>query len=221
MSVAAVALKKPDERAALRSAVADAQEARAAVVKAQNAIERAEQLVAENQTKLASATKAVADAQSEDATRLASVLAAGGTSLTARAARQARTDEAEAVDDVEAARSALASLREALVETERDAAAAGRAVDDALRGLMEPIVRALIAEARAHRDSFLRAQVAMTVVAGLRDAWDPLRKEASFVGLASDADGRVMDASRQKWEAALKALRKNADAPLPNDTPPT
>jgi hypothetical protein len=217
MSVAA--LKKIDERAALRSAIADCASEKSAVDRQREAIGRAERLVAENQAKLARAAKAVADAQSEDAKRLASVLAAGGTSLTARAARQARTDEAEAADDVAAARSALASLREDLVEAERDVAVASRAVDAAAAAVLEPTVHRLIEQARAHHARYLQVQAALAEVsgtAGLWTSWDEIRKQADHVSAYNvEADARVGNVSRAEWRAAIAALRLDADAELP------
>lgn len=208
-----------DERAVLRDAVAAAAEARDAVTRAENVIERAERLVAENQTKLANATKAVADAQSEDARRLASVLAAGGTSPTARATRQARTDEAEAADDVAAARSALASLREDhLVDAER-VAVASRAVDAAVAAALKPTALVLLKEARACHLQFLRMCEALSVMSRSFNPWNDggdLVKQIGRAGSPSEDDVRASVATRHEWQAAIEAMKTNADAKLPD-----
>jgi hypothetical protein len=217
MSVTPLKKEKTDDRAELRRAVADCVAARAAVDKHREAIERAREHVTEAAGNAAAADTALNAAQRDHAQRIATAIADGSSPTATGLIRAARAHERDAEDELAAAKDALARLEADLADLEVDAAAGGRAVDDALRDALEPMLRALIEATRAHHASYLRAQVAMTVVAGLRDPWDPLRKEAGFIGLGSAADGRTMDASRREWESALAALRLDADAPLPTD----
>jgi hypothetical protein len=182
MTVTALKKEKADERAELRRAVADAQEARAAVDRQRVSIERARQHVIEAEANVAAASAAVNAARANHVNDIASTIADGGLPTSMGLVRTARSNKLDAQDELAALKQALLKLEADLVLLQADAAAASKTVDRVLRVLLEPIVRALMAEARAHRDSFLRAQVAMVEVAGLFDAWHPLRKESSFVG---------------------------------------
>jgi hypothetical protein len=187
-----------DERAALRQAVLAAAHAKAAVAAHCAAIERARELVAEAQTKLAAAR------------------AGGGSPSSAGVIRAARTAERDCEDDIEAAKSALLLLETGLADLESDAAVAGKAVEKVLAVTMEPVVCRLIEEARVQHAQFVMTQAALSALGSLWDSWDPVSKQINRVGVFNDADARLSVASRQKWEAALNAMRENADAPLPD-----
>jgi hypothetical protein len=171
--------------------------------------------VAEAVANHTAAVAALSTAQQDHAAHVASAITGGSSPTATGLIRAARAHERDAEDELAAAKNALSSLEGDLVLAEADAAVAGKAVDRALAETLEPTLRRLMDEARAHRDSYLRAQVAMVQVAGLFDPWHPLSKESSFVGLGSNADTHLMDESRAKWEDALKTLRENADAELP------
>jgi hypothetical protein len=213
------AIKKGvDERAdpQLRRAILDADAARQQVLATEAAVERARQLVREAQAKVAAAGAEVSAARESHAQNIADSLVADAAPAGTGLIRIAQDHERDATDDLAAARDALVRLESDLVLMTADEAVARKTVERVLGDVLEPTLRRLIAQARAHRDSFLRAQVAMVEVAGLFDAWHPLRKEASFVGLGSDADARLMEVSAAKWRSALAALRESADAPVPD-----
>jgi chromosome segregation ATPase len=215
MSVTAPAPKKSDERAALRSAVADLAKAKAAVIEHRAAIERAEEMVAMSKARHAAATAAVATAREQDAKALAAAISTGGSS-SARAARQARAAETEAGDDVEMARNALAQLTTDLAEVETDMQVASKAVDRVLAETLRPVALRLLEEVRGHRARFLMAQAALCTLGRLWNSWDDLVKEIGRTAGSSDADAQMSIASEREWEAALKAMRENADAALPD-----
>jgi hypothetical protein len=214
-TVTALVSKKDDERSALRQAVSAAAKARAAVAAHQSAIDRARGLVQEAQAQVAAAGVAVNAARESHAQSIADAIIGGSSPTSTSLVRIAQGHAADAAGDRDAARDALTRLEADHALIAADEVAARKAVDRVLVNLLEPTLRRLIAEANAHRDSFLRAQVALVEVAGLFDAWHPLSKEASLVGLASDGDARVMEVSAASWRSALAALRENPDAKLP------
>ena len=224
MSVTPLAARKnsdPPERAALREPIAVAAAARKKVSATEAAIERAEGLVQTNRVRLEAATKAVATAQAEDAKQLAAAIAVGGSSP-ARATRQARAAEIEAGDDVENARRALATLRVDLEDIEREAARADKAVDSALAERLKPTALLLIEKARDHHARFVATSEALSAITRLFTAWDggEITKQANRVAAFTDEDARMAAGVRQQWQAAIEALKVDADAELPNDTPP-
>jgi hypothetical protein len=208
--------KAADPRAELRRAILDAAAARQQVTATEGAIERARELVQEAQARVTAAGVAVSAARESHAQRVADAIAAGGAPTSTSLIRIAQDHERDATDDLAAAKDALVRLEANQVLLTADEAVARKTVERELTTVLEPTLRALIEEARAHRDSYLRAQVAMVEVAGLFDAWHPLRKESSFVGLASNADAHLMEASAAKWRSALAALRLDADFDLPS-----
>jgi hypothetical protein len=209
------ALKKVDERAELRRAVADAQQARAAVAVQHAAIERGKQLVQEAEANLAAARTNVATAREGHAQHIAKTIAGGGSPTSTGLIRAARATERDAEDDVEATKSALLKLEADLVLVETDAAVAAKSITRALTSTLEPLARRLIEEARAAHAHYLELQAAAVEVAGLWDSWHELRTEAGRVGLMSDADSRVSNASAAKWKSAIEAMRTDPDASLP------
>jgi hypothetical protein len=219
MATAAVALRKderPDERAELRRAIAAAQKARAAVDKQHDAIERAKELVAEAVGALAAASTAVSTARQDHAQHIASVITGGGSPTSTGLIRAACAHERDAQDDLAASKDALSSLEADLADLESDVTVAGRTVGKALAEAMRRVTGSLIAEVRERHLSFLRARAALSAVASLFDPWSEIAKEAGLAGLYGDALGQRANETGAKWQAALKALRENADAELPS-----
>jgi hypothetical protein len=217
MSVASLARKdeRPDERAELRRAIAAAQKARAAVDKHHDAVERAEGVVAEAVGTLAAASAAVNTARQDHAQHIATAITGGSSPTSTGLIRAARAHERDAEDDHVAAKEALRSLQADLADLESDAAVAGRAVDAALATMMLPVAHRLLEEVRTHHVRWLAAQAAVTALGGLWDSWTEIHKRIDSTSSRSDADARFSIAARAEWETALKALRENADAPLP------
>jgi small-conductance mechanosensitive channel len=94
--------------------------------------------------------------------QLAAAISTGGSS-SARAARQARAAEVEAADDVETARSALASLKADLEDVEAEAEAASKAVNVAVAAALT-LAREMLEEAKHFRAEFLARQYALDVM---------------------------------------------------------
>jgi hypothetical protein len=212
MSVTALARKNPDpERVALREAIAVAAKARQAVSATEAAIERAKGLVQTNKAKFEAATAAIVTARDEDARQLAVAISAGGASA-ARAVKKARVDADEAADDLETAKIAVATLKVDLEDVQVEATRAGKAVAAAAAAVLAPIATRMTEEAGAYRARYLARMYAINalVESGL-GKFEHLRFDIS------DAEDRQLRASvKQLWETALKALRENADAELPD-----
>jgi chromosome segregation ATPase len=208
-----------DERAELKRAVADAHKARAAVDRQREAIERGKQLVQEAQAKLAAAGGAVVAAREKHAQHIAAAIAGGSSSpaSTPGAIRAARAVERDCEDDIEAAKTAAASLESDLVDMETDASAAGRAVDTAVAATLKPVVARLLDEARACHLRFLMMREALNAMGRTFNPWDggDLTKLIDRVGTASEADVRVSIAVRKEWDAAIAALGVDASTELP------
>jgi hypothetical protein len=202
-------------RGALRVAIEAASSKKAELAKRHASLEAAAEHVARAQERLRLATAAVAKAKEEHTARVTRALEENREPPRSTIVQDARNMEAETLGELNAAKAAVEAIATGVKDLEVDVTVAGRAVNAALAQTLEPTLRRLIEEARAHRDAYLRAQVAMVAVAGLFDTWRPLRKQSTFIGLGSDADGRVMDAARRQWETALAALRLDPDAELP------
>jgi hypothetical protein len=103
-----------------------------------------------------------------------------------------------------------------LTDAEADAAVAARAVDRALAETLGPVARRLLEEVRERHARFLMTQAALSAVGSLcGDPWSETRKEIDRAGLFTDALARLSSATEKEWLDAIKALRENADAPLP------
>jgi hypothetical protein len=212
------ALKKIDERAELRRAVTDAQEARAAVDRQRVSIERGTELVAEAVANLAAASAAVNTARETHAQHIASAITGGGSPTTTGLIPAARAHERDAEDELEALKSALSSLQAGLADMESDAAVAGRAVDAALAQALMPVARDLLVRTRDHYLKFMATDEALHAVTAVFNHWDggtEIAQQANRAGSLTDADARTLGATKQQWKAALEALKRDADAPLP------
>jgi hypothetical protein len=217
MSVTALASKKADERAALRHAVVAAAKAQAAVVAHCDAIEKARELVAEAEGKLRVAAKAVEAARQDSAQQIAAALVGGGGSPANKpGVRAARVAEQFCEDDVEAAKGAVATLAADLADLESDATRAAGVIDTALAEALRPLASRLLEDVRGHRLRFLRSQAALRMLGRLWNSWDDIVKEIDRTSSINDADMRLAIVVEQEWQAALAALKVDADAPLPN-----
>jgi hypothetical protein len=216
MTVTALKKEKVDERAALRAAVAEAQEARAAVAKQCDAIESARGHVAEAAGDHAAAVAAVDTAQRDHAERVATAIAGGASPTATGLIRAARAHERDAQDDLAASKDALRSLEADLHDLESDLHVAGKTVDKVLAATLEPLCRNLIAETRAQYARFLATQAALSAVSSLFDPWSPVAKEAGLAGLFSDTLASQSSAVRKQWQAALAAMHFDASIDLPS-----
>jgi hypothetical protein len=217
MTVAAVALRKTaDERAELRRAVAGCASARAAIDRQREAIERAREHVAEAAGDHAAAVTALNAAQRDHAERIATAITGGASPTATGLIRAARAHERDAEDELAAARAALTKLEADLADFEAGTAAAGKAVDAALAEMMEPIAWRLVEEVRERRRRFLALQAALCSLGSLFVSWSELRKQIDRTAMFGDADDvRVSRAAAKEWQAALAALRLDADAEVP------
>jgi hypothetical protein len=221
MSVALA--RKIDERGALRAAIENASSTKVALSKAQASLEAATEHMARAGVRLRAAGVAVGKVREEHIERVANALGDGREPPSATSVQAARDAESEARDELDAARAAAELIKSDIADLESDVAVAGRAVHKALAEMMDPACRALIVQVRARHQQFLRAKSALLSVAGLFDTWSEVAKEANtaanqpgFRLLHGDTTESQSGAVRQQWESALKALRENADAKLPD-----
>jgi hypothetical protein len=169
-------------------------------------------LVGTSEAKLEAAAAAVEDARQQDAKHLA---AAGGGSSSARATRQARLAEAEATDDLEAARTAFASLKEGLRDVMAEAERSQRAVDAAVAAAVAPEARRLLDQAWQFRREFLKCAYSVDAVRSFL-ANDILEELARLWIFISPANTELSLSIQRDWQAALEALKADPDAALPD-----
>jgi hypothetical protein len=206
MSVTALASKKDDPRVELRRAVADAQEAWAAVDKQRAAIERAQQLVYAAKRKAESASKAVAAARDQDVQQLAAAIASGET-VSPQATVRAHAMEIEATDAVMMARAAYERLEIDLKDVEREAERAAKDVNAAVAAVLAPAAKRMTEEASVLRAQYLARVHAIDAMCVSLDGFKRLRFDVS------EEEHRQLCASvRQSWLDVIEALKINADA---------
>jgi hypothetical protein len=212
MTVTAITTRKnPElpERGALRAAIARVAEVRQEASAIEGAIEVATHLVMECRSKLEVASKAVTAAKAEDAERLAAALVSG-VSAPPQVTRRAREAEIAATDALEAARSAVGRLEADLKHVDHEVERSIQDVDVAIGAVLAPTAKVMVEQAKGFRAEFLQRQYAMNALHGL-DGFTSLHFAIS------ESEHRELCASVQRsWQAAIAALKTNADAPLPS-----
>jgi hypothetical protein len=205
-----------DERGALRRAVSDAQRTKAAVDRQLSTIASAREHVREATENLVAARIGVDAAQKGHAHHIAVALSSGSAPSSTGLIRAARATERDCEDECEAAKSAVTALETELADLQADMQIASKAVDRALAETLRPLAVHLLEEVHAHRARFLASQAALTVLGRLWNPWDELAKQIDRTSSYNDPEGRVASAVGKEWESALKALRTDPDAPLPD-----
>ncbi len=126
---------------------------------------------------------------------------------------------ADAEEDVAAGRAALAKVTAMIAEHEDELARAGRRVEDAIGAILAGEVDRLISETEALRDALEGKRAVLRFVSHLSPAGSGAGYRASRL-LPTPPPGEAPPGSANHpalapWRAALEALRRSADAPLP------
>jgi hypothetical protein len=203
-----------DPRDELSEAIAEAKQARAELDRHREALDRARSLVRQGAARVEAAVVAVAQAQETDAAALVGAIVAGAPSSVVGAARKARIAEDACRDEVAAAEAAYGRLRVDVSGIAAEAERAERAVDAAVGGVLQPVARRLLDEARNLRLEFLKRIYAVDTMRALLPADLVAEKERLLTFISPEL--MAASATVQKdWRTAIEALKGNPDAPLP------
>jgi hypothetical protein len=129
-------LTKDGDRLALAVAISSASDARRAVEASKASMGRAHRFVDECEERLASATAGVTAAREALAQRVTSAAQAGTALSPDSEMRNARAEELDAADSLEAARAALAAVEATLEGPIEDLKVAERRVDEAVKSVL-------------------------------------------------------------------------------------
>ena len=222
-------------RLALASAIRDAEDAEAAVADARAALGRGHRMVDEAEERLAQASEAVATAKASQADRMASAAASGATLAPDPGMRQSRLIEADAEDELEAARAALASVEASAAEAEKRLEQAKINVSNCAKRVVKSVNATAIAKALALRAELDAKTLELTAalnreVAYLRYLGDKQCEESPGAWPPTDEDRQTWDIIKQEnkildwdiqseafatWKQSLAQLMTDADAALP------
>jgi hypothetical protein len=226
------------EREKLASAIAEAQETQRAADGVRHAIARAADMVSKARTRLEAAQAAVASAKEQQAYRLAAAAASGTPAALASTMKQARADEVDAQDEIDAAEAALAQLKAQLAGAEEASQLAAHRRIAAVDAVMRVVAANFFADTEQVVEELLARRA---VLRFLREP-DPLHQPLNFY-VARERDepfaemrnqiqrhllnsvGRLRDDGNgedwrgheklKPWSSAREALFSDADTPLP------
>lgn len=152
--------QRSPERQHLADAIAEREECKRRVRDARGAIARGEDMVAAAKSRLAAAEASTAASRTRRAQELAHAVEAGTTVL-ASPTREARIEEADAQDDLDAARAALVGLQKRLGDAEDAFRAAQAMVVAAADIVLRSEARRVLAEACAAAEALKRCRTVL------------------------------------------------------------
>jgi hypothetical protein len=213
-----------EKRASLGEAIKVTAKAADALSSAEGAIARASAMVATAQRKYDDAAAAAKSAREQHAQN-AEEAARTGSPLAAGSLREARSAEADALDDLEAAKAALARIRDTsspAADAHRDAIAeVARCADDVI---MTAAVHDMMARARKLTDELVKVRLALRHLHRANLVLDVDREQVGLFLGDSELPGRVGDVEYRVWDddgaaapwiEAREALQRDAKAALP------
>jgi hypothetical protein len=215
----AVPNKRSPEREALAQAIADAAAAHRVALKAHAAKERAQDMVAAAEAKLVQATAGIDKARDAQATTMAKVATSGGRMRADSTTRNARLKEADAQDELEAAKAALAQCEVPLAEHEYDLQSQLSTAADAV--IRSESASRVLKEAKVLQEKLITARVALRFLYAKNLLPEALMVEAKSVLWFREFATWPGNVEYHRWEeheehkrwAALYAeLTKDADA---------
>jgi len=226
---------RSSERTALAAAIAEAAEAQRKADASRAAIPRAEAMVAQAQGRLDQATDSVAASRDAQAARMAAAAASGAALAPDPGMRQSRLLEADAEDELDAARAALASVEAATVEAEKRVEGAKINVSNCAKRVVKSMKSTAIAKVRALRAELdsrtleltkaLNTQVAYLHFTGdkqceeIPGSWPMTDEDQQMYSIINQEqklfDHNVREPVRGSWTKALADLHSDPDAALP------
>jgi hypothetical protein len=231
-----VVLTDADLRAELAAAIAAKAAAEDALANQREAIGRAEELAEKARERLEAAEAAVETAKADHAAAIARSVG-DGTAPATSGVKKARADVADTADEVDAAISAIATLREQMTEFEDDVAKAGFETIRARAALVAAVLEPMLERTTAARAAFWRDEMILrALLFGTPTAEPELSKsraieqlrlsqaaKAPIAPLRADfedflAQIRVLDGPPIGiWQRWYRALLVDPEAPEPGD----
>ena len=226
------------ERTTLAEAIERSTDAERIAIAAREAVTRASEMVKAATAQLDDATADVATARERQATNMAAAAKSGAASSPDKSMREARAQEIDASDELDAARAALAACEAALIEPEKTHTNAQQYVESCADAVMATGVAALLVEAEAIQRElgvkravlqFLRKDcIEPYCPASEIINWDevnaggvPRSKKNEAPAVSKFLDAPVFSfydtthPAIEPWRAARDALMRDASAPLP------
>lgn len=220
---------EPTPREKLAEAIEVAAQRRDRLEQTRKAVALAEGIVATARERVDRANAALREAQGAQVTRIADAARAGTTPEPGTALRDARREDVEASDELEAARQALETVRAPLPDYERAAEHADDLLKRAAGEVLALALPDLMATTRAKLDEIIPFAWMLNFVT-IRDSGAhfseerrPQRQEAerlqeAIFSLGPRSTGAApakQDAMLQPWRDAFSALISDPSAPLP------
>jgi hypothetical protein len=222
-----------DPHRAEAAAITERDDAARVAEAARSAIEGARRMVGNAEERLSQAGRGIADAKGARAAQFTAAASAGTTPALDHTLRDAYFEEAEARDEVEAAKQALAAVEAALADPEYARGKAQERVAAAADAVIAATsIGPLLAAAQAVQDDLVRRRVVLRYLLGARLVSGPeadalqsfLRaREQAIPGAPAlgrwpssvefqDWDGHP---AAEPWKAARELPLRDASAPLP------
>lgn len=201
-----------DNRKALAAAIAARDTAGARLVKAKEAGDMAADLLAAALAKRDAARAAVVDAE-ETAPMRVLEMAASGTLTMDRHLKATKAAEADACDDVEGLRAAVAASRAAIADAERALMYAQTKVDAACKPVLTADIARIIAGVETLKARFDKARAALSFLSASLPPGAALHLRTANALEATPARNL---APPVEWQKAREALTRDANAPLPS-----
>lgn len=214
-----------ERRERLADAIEAARKADAALASARKALERAEEMADRAEHAIAAGAAAVAKAKETHARQAERAARSGKQPVESGALREARALEQKAMDELEAARAAATRIEATIPDLEDDAKKATETVSAAIGNLLAIQVPQLLERARRQQRELgtIRALLRQLKSANLIDAdtkliadffyEPPFPHERNNSGTPPAKHPDV-----GAWDAAIEALARDANAPLPTLT---
>jgi hypothetical protein len=201
-------VKTDPSRAALAEAILRRDDVARRLEAASEAAERASHIVHGGPARLAAAKAATAAAKDAEVERFVG----GETALMERPLREARAAEQDVVDDIDAAREALARIKASITELEQEGFYAELHMKDAVGRVLLGAVGEVISEAETLADRLNGQRAILDFVSPLLPADAPERRKLEGVAGPVDHNHRAL----APWRAAYDALLSDANAALPS-----
>jgi hypothetical protein len=205
-------------RAELASAIEAAAKAESDALSGHSAVARASAMVAGAEARLKSAQSDVIDAKEAQAARLLTAVSSGTATLPDRSVRDARAEELDASDNLEACLAALVSAQAAAAERDFQLGRAREHVADAASVVLAGAIEATLAKAETLRSELHSSLAAVNFLHSTCFKWPPTdesRRVESHLYLPP-FQPTFDDPMAEPWRRAFDALQRDADALLPS-----
>jgi hypothetical protein len=205
-------------RAELATAIEEATAAERIAEAARSAVALAREMVDTAEARLSTALDDVVQARSAHANRLVAAAQSGKAAAPDTALRAARAHEAEARDDADAAKEALATVEAALTDPEAELQRAQKRVATLVKPIMAPATEQLMAEIAQLQEQAGARRAALSFLLSECFPWPPSdesRRLEAFLSAPIYPFDYKAHPALVPWRQAQEALTRDADAALP------